>query len=176
MIDQAGLRMANPAASAADGAWILTPPGADRRLDHALAGDNGDRLAPVPAVGADDGEPRFDGGGAQDFAALGILGEVRDDGGQRHGSCAQVDAGVGVGLTKAGTIVEISRAVWERHEDDLRESGDIFYNWQHDLRWASLKLRKADVLLPASDEERGVWRLREGYSVGVCVHSRETIL
>ena len=56
----------------------------------------------MPAVGADDGEPRFDGGGAQDFAALGILGEVRDDGGQRHGPCAQVDAGVGVGLKEFG--------------------------------------------------------------------------
>ena len=77
---------------------------------------------------------------------------------------------------KAGTIVEISRAVWDRHEDDLRESGDLFYTWQYDLRWAGLKLRKADVLLPASDEERGMWRLREGYSVGVCVYFRETIL
>ena len=138
----------------------LTPPDADPRFDHALAGNDGDRLAPVPTVGADDGEPRFDGGGVQNFAALGILGEVRDDGGQRHGPCAQVDASVGVGLTKAGTIVEISRAVWDRHEDDLRESGDLFYTWQYDLRWASLKLRKADVLLPASDEERGVWRPR----------------
>ena len=27
----------------------------------------------------------------------------------------------------AGTIVEISRAVWDRHEDDLREPGDLFY-------------------------------------------------
>jgi len=35
---------------------------------------------------------------------------------------------------KAGTIVEISRAVWDRHEDDLRESGDLFYTWQYDLR------------------------------------------
>ena len=56
----------------------------------------------MPAVGADDGEPRFDGGGAQNFAALGTLGEVRDDGGQRHGSCTQIDAGVGVDLTKGG--------------------------------------------------------------------------
>ena len=40
--------------------------------------------------------------GAQNFAALGILGEVRDDGGQRHGPCTQVDASVGVGLTKGG--------------------------------------------------------------------------
>lgn len=55
--------MAKPAASAADGAWILTPPGADRRLDHALTGDGG---------------------------------------GQRHGPCAQVDAGVGVGLKEFG--------------------------------------------------------------------------
>lgn len=50
------------------------------------------------------------------------------------------------GLGGAGTIVEISRAVWDRHEDDLRESGDLFYTWQYDLRWAGLKLRKADVL------------------------------
>ena len=67
-------------------------------------------------------------------------------------------------LGGAGTIVEISRAIWDRHEDDLQESGDIFYTWQYDLRWAGLKLRKVNILLPASDEERGVWRLREGRS------------
>ena len=68
----------------------------------APAGDDGDGLSVTALSGADDGEPRFDGGGAQDFAALGILGEVRDDGGQRHGPCAQVDAGVGVGLKEFG--------------------------------------------------------------------------
>ena len=61
-------------------------------------------------------------------------------------------------------LLDVAKDIWGHHEADLRERGDLFYTWQYDLRWAGLKLRKADVLLPASDEERGVWRLREGRS------------
>ncbi|WP_110851296.1 hypothetical protein [Georgenia satyanarayanai] len=51
-------------------------------------------------------------------------------------------------------VLEVSRQVWHNHEDQLRESGDLFYTWQYDLRWAATNLRKAGRLQPSSG--RGV--------------------
>jgi hypothetical protein len=62
-------------------------------------------------------------------------------------------------LDGKGTIVQICRHVWERHEDDLRHSGDLFYTWQYDIRWAAQRLRDQLVLVPAAQTPRGVWHL-----------------
>lgn len=56
--------------------------------------------------------------------------------------------------------VQIAKDIWERHEDDLRDSGELFYTWQYDLRWAGMKLRKQGTLQPDSRTRRGVWALR----------------
>src|SRR5688572_706536 len=32
-----------------------------------------------------------------------------------------------------GSIAELCREVWQRHEPDLRISGDLFYTWQYDI-------------------------------------------
>ena len=58
------------------------------------------------------------------------------------------------------TIVEVAKAIWSSHEDELRDSGDLFYTWQYDMRWAALKLRKAGRLAEAADGRRGLWALR----------------
>jgi hypothetical protein len=56
-------------------------------------------------------------------------------------------------------LVEICRYVWERHEDELRRSGDLFYTWQYDIRWAATNLRHAGVLKAATVSPIGVWEL-----------------
>lgn len=56
-------------------------------------------------------------------------------------------------------IPEICRHVWDNHETDLRASGDLFFTWQYDIRWAATKLRKSRALRPASASPRGVWEL-----------------
>ena len=38
--------------------------------------------------------------------------------------------------------IDIAKVVWRRHENDLRTSGDLFYTWQYDIRWAATLLRK----------------------------------
>ncbi|MEQ9568973.1 MAG: hypothetical protein RLN75_02185 [Longimicrobiales bacterium] len=58
-------------------------------------------------------------------------------------------------------LVEISRDVWMRHESDLRASGDLFFTWQYDLRWAAKRLRDRGALAPADDGSRGVWVLAD---------------
>ena len=40
-----------------------------------------------------------------------------------------------------GTVVEVARQIWKDHEDDLRVSGELFYTWQYDMRWAAQSLR-----------------------------------
>ena len=56
--------------------------------------------------------------------------------------------------------VRIAEHVWRNHEAELRASGDLFYTWQYDLRWAATKLRDAGKLEGARRGGDGVWRLR----------------
>ena len=40
------------------------------------------------------------------------------------------------------TIVQSAKHIWENHESELRASGDLFYTWQYDMRWACTRLRE----------------------------------
>jgi hypothetical protein len=57
------------------------------------------------------------------------------------------------------TVVDATREIWRRHEDDLRASGDLFFTWQYDVRWAAHALRRQGVLRPVDESPRGVWEL-----------------
>lgn len=57
------------------------------------------------------------------------------------------------------SILDISREVWKTHEKDIREGGDLLYEWQYELRWAGDLLRRKGVLRPSSEVARGVWEL-----------------
>lgn len=56
-----------------------------------------------------------------------VLGAVRDRGGE-------------------ATVLEVAKAIWNKHEGELCSSGDLFGTWQHDMRWAADRLRKAGKL------------------------------
>lgn len=57
------------------------------------------------------------------------------------------------------TILEVAEFIWTNYEKDLRSSGDLFYSWQYDMRWAATSLRKDGLMLDAADCERGTWAL-----------------
>lgn len=57
------------------------------------------------------------------------------------------------------SLVEVAKHVWLAHEVELRASGDAFYTWQYDLRWAADKLRRQGTLKDSAICERGVWEL-----------------
>ena len=61
----------------------------------------------------------------------------------------------------SATISEVAKHIWDNHENELRRSGNLFYTWQYDMRWAALKLRKSGQLKSASVCEKGVWELSE---------------
>ena len=57
----------------------------------------------------------------------------------------------------SGTVVEICKAFWKQFESDLRQSGDLFYTWQYDIRWAATTLRKLGKMVDASCCAKGEW-------------------
>jgi hypothetical protein len=59
-----------------------------------------------------------------------------------------------------GFVVDVCRVVWRRHESDLWASGDLFFTWQYDIRWAAQRLRAEGRLAAAEGPRRHVpWRL-----------------
>ena len=57
------------------------------------------------------------------------------------------------------TIVSVSEYIWKNYEEDLRKSGDLFYTWHYDLRWAARTLRERKALKSASISPKGIWEL-----------------
>lgn len=66
-------------------------------------------------------------------------------------------------LTSLGghaSVTEASKKVWEKHEQDFRAAGDLFYTWQYDLRWAAFQLRRGGVMRTAKESPSGIWELK----------------
>ena len=60
---------------------------------------------------------------------------------------------------RSASIVEICRYVWDKYENELRRSGDLFYTWQYDIRWAATELRKKNIMRPVHISPKGIWEL-----------------
>ena len=54
-------------------------------------------------------------------------------------------------------IVTVANHIWQHHERDLRDSGDLFFTWQYDMRWAAQKLRNQGKLVAANQAPKGIW-------------------
>ena len=57
----------------------------------------------------------------------------------------------------AATVLEASKRIWETHRKDLSDSGDLFFTWQYDMRWAAHVLRSKGEMAPAAGS-KGKWR------------------
>lgn len=57
-------------------------------------------------------------------------------------------------------LIDIAKDIWAHRSDDLKASGDLFYTWQYDMRWAGTALRKQGVIEDPS--VRGKWKLVAG--------------
>lgn len=56
------------------------------------------------------------------------------------------------------TVPAIAKHIWEKHEADLRASGDLFYTWQYAMRWAGQRLQIEGKLLKNGPGR--TWRLQ----------------
>ena len=63
-------------------------------------------------------------------------------------------------LGGSASLVGICREVWKQHKAELEQSGDLFYTWQYDIRWAATQLRTEGVLMSAKASPRGLWELK----------------
>ena len=63
------------------------------------------------------------------------------------------------GLGGSGHVVDVCREIWRAHEADLRDSGDLFFTWQYDVRWAAQKLRNSGVLEAVNGDRSGLWTI-----------------
>ncbi|GHG82070.1 hypothetical protein [Pseudodonghicola xiamenensis] len=44
------------------------------------------------------------------------------------------------------SVLDVAKKIWTSHETELRCSGDLFFTWQYDMRWAAQKLRASGKL------------------------------
>ena len=56
----------------------------------------------------------------------------------------------------SSTVAEIAKHIWQNHEAELRQSGDLFYTWQYAMRWEDQKLQKEGKLLKKAKGRRWI--------------------
>ncbi|MCE5343346.1 MAG: hypothetical protein LLF96_07160 [Eubacteriales bacterium] len=56
-------------------------------------------------------------------------------------------------------IISICKSFWKQHQDDLIDSGDLYYTWQYDIRWAATGLRKSKRMKAAEQSPSGIWEI-----------------
>lgn len=58
-----------------------------------------------------------------------------------------------------GSIIEVCKYIWDHYQNDLLRSGDLFYTWQYDVRWAATELRKSGRMKNANISPVGIWEI-----------------
>lgn len=56
-------------------------------------------------------------------------------------------------------IVSVCKYIWEHYQIQLEYSGNLFYTWQYDIRWAATELRKLGKMESAKVSSRGIWEI-----------------
>lgn len=56
-------------------------------------------------------------------------------------------------------IIDVCKYIWQHHQQELLNSGDLFYTWQYDIRWAATELRKTKRMKAAEQSPRGIWEI-----------------
>lgn len=56
-------------------------------------------------------------------------------------------------------ILSLCKKVWDHHGQEIRDTDDLFYLWQYEIRWAGNLLRKDGIIRPANSSPRGTWEL-----------------
>lgn len=54
---------------------------------------------------------------------------------------------------------DIAKYIWDNHQAELKQSGEFFYVWQYDLRWAGDALVRQRKIKKGPPQ--GVWHLTQ---------------
>lgn len=69
---------------------------------------------------------------------------------------------------RKASMMDVFKYFWKKYKNELKETDDIFYTWNYDIRWAATELRKRRIMKPASTKEnthgqhispKGIWEL-----------------
>lgn len=63
-------------------------------------------------------------------------------------------------LGGSAKIPQVAEQIWIVHESDLKASGELFYTWQYDIRWAAQRLQDAGTLEKRKVSGKSIWELR----------------
>ena len=61
----------------------------------------------------------------------------------------------------SASVLDVAKTIWKNHSWEIENSGDLFYTWQYDYRWAATKLRKKGKIKSAKFCPPGIWMLNE---------------
>jgi hypothetical protein len=50
-----------------------------------------------------------------------------------------------------GSPASVAKYIWQHYRTDLEASGDLYYTWQYDIRWAAQRLRDTGKLIKANN-------------------------
>ena len=59
----------------------------------------------------------------------------------------------------SASLVDVCKFIWENHQGHIESSGDLFFTWQYDIRWAANKLRRSGKMKAAELSPKGLWEL-----------------
>ena len=64
-----------------------------------------------------------------------------------------------IALNGSAQIIRIREYIWQHHQEDLINSGNLHFTWHEDLYWAATQLRAQGVLKNAKATTKSVWEL-----------------
>lgn len=59
----------------------------------------------------------------------------------------------------SASLIQVCKKFYSIYEQELKNSGDLFYTWQYDIRWAATALRKSGRMKDARVSPSGVWEI-----------------
>ena len=63
-------------------------------------------------------------------------------------------------LGGSAEVNQVAKQIWLDHETDLKQTGDHFYSWQYDIRWAAQALRAKGLMGLYKRGSKSVWTLK----------------
>ena len=56
-------------------------------------------------------------------------------------------------------ILKVREHIWEHHQKELIDSGNLHFTWNEDIYWAATQLRAKGLIKNAKATSKNVWEL-----------------
>jgi len=62
-------------------------------------------------------------------------------------------------LKGSAQIQKVKEHIWQHHQQDLMNSGNLHFTWNEDILWAATQLRARGILKNAKATSKSIWAL-----------------